>query len=291
MFKYHYFILCPSFHGATLLSKLLNAHPEVISLGDTYPAKTKGEVCGCKKYVFECDYWKNITQNLDLQEDGLSHILPSYPKMIKNTFLRRVYNMSSIGIIRLVNSCFSSQESKKFCKNLHDFTASVYKQHLDEAPSVFVDGVKSIGRVKTLIAGGFSVNGIIHFVRNPHDFSKSAIKSRSLPNSFKNYVQGLLTWRYYHSLTRKLEKKVPLLHISYEDLVKNPDIAMQKIFSFMNIEERSFDKLRESLDQPWHFLGNSTLFDFKGVLNYKTYPATKLELILSKITTIGCSTN
>ena len=34
MFKRIYFTLCPSFHGATLLAKYLNAHPHIVCLGD-----------------------------------------------------------------------------------------------------------------------------------------------------------------------------------------------------------------------------------------------------------------
>ena len=49
MFTKTFFVLSPSYHGATLLSKLLNAHPEVTALGDTYPSNQFDQICGCRR--------------------------------------------------------------------------------------------------------------------------------------------------------------------------------------------------------------------------------------------------
>lgn len=51
MFERRYFIVAQNFHGTTLLSKLLNDHPEVVSLGDTYPSNRIDHICGCGENV------------------------------------------------------------------------------------------------------------------------------------------------------------------------------------------------------------------------------------------------
>jgi hypothetical protein len=47
MFDRVFFVLAPSYHGATLLAKLVNAHPGVTALGDTMPSNRVDHFCGC----------------------------------------------------------------------------------------------------------------------------------------------------------------------------------------------------------------------------------------------------
>lgn len=70
MFETTYFVLSPSYHGATLLAKLLNAHPELTALGDTYPSNAFDQVCGCGEYVSACPFWQGIKKDTDAARHG-----------------------------------------------------------------------------------------------------------------------------------------------------------------------------------------------------------------------------
>ena len=51
-----YCILCPSYHGATLLSLLLGNHTKVFSLGDTIPTEPFPIRCGCGAPFDRCEF-------------------------------------------------------------------------------------------------------------------------------------------------------------------------------------------------------------------------------------------
>jgi hypothetical protein len=80
MFEQAYFVLSPSYHGATLLSKLINAHPELTALGVTYPSNGFDQVCGCGKKVSECPFWQAIKADVGAERyPGTRVMLPQFP--------------------------------------------------------------------------------------------------------------------------------------------------------------------------------------------------------------------
>ena len=59
-----YCVLCPSFHGATLLSLVIGNHSRMLSLGDTV-ATEPGHHCGCGALVAECPFWRRVNGGPD----------------------------------------------------------------------------------------------------------------------------------------------------------------------------------------------------------------------------------
>ena len=59
------YILAPSHSGSTLLAMLLNAHPEVASIGECSPGalgSLESYRCACRELIMECPFWKEVTQ-------------------------------------------------------------------------------------------------------------------------------------------------------------------------------------------------------------------------------------
>ncbi len=80
MFEKTYFVLSPSYHGATLLSKLINAHPELTALGDTYPSNAFDQVCGCGVRVSVCPFWQAVKAEVGADRyPNTRVVLPQYP--------------------------------------------------------------------------------------------------------------------------------------------------------------------------------------------------------------------
>lgn len=80
MFEKTYFVLSPSYHGATLLSKLINAHPELTALGDTYPSNAFDQFCGCGARVSVCPFWQAVKAEVGADRyPNTRVVLPQYP--------------------------------------------------------------------------------------------------------------------------------------------------------------------------------------------------------------------
>ena len=80
MFEKTFFVLAPSYHGATLLAKLHNAHPDLTALGDTYPSHAFDQVCGCGERVSRCPFWQAVKAEVCAERyPGTRMMLPLYP--------------------------------------------------------------------------------------------------------------------------------------------------------------------------------------------------------------------
>ena len=84
------FVLCPSFHGASLLAILLNNHSKIISLGDTIPTrKTADFSCSCGRLIENCTFWSHIEDTQRKYNHSHSeHIAPLLPKLSVSTIER-----------------------------------------------------------------------------------------------------------------------------------------------------------------------------------------------------------
>src|SRR5918911_1327506 len=54
------FVVCPPFHGATLLALLLNNHSQISALGDMLPLRDRNQLCACGQPSRKCDFWSTV---------------------------------------------------------------------------------------------------------------------------------------------------------------------------------------------------------------------------------------
>jgi len=109
----NYFVLAPSFHGATLVSLILSNHKNIVALGDTLPTLSFDQGCGCGKLVSECNFWQSLKQ--DVPENGTHHILPEYPRVFRHRHLNLavLYALNKMNL-RLGGSVNRSQNTRHF---------------------------------------------------------------------------------------------------------------------------------------------------------------------------------
>ncbi|MFC1669975.1 hypothetical protein ACFL20_06235 [Spirochaetota bacterium] len=267
MFKKIYFVLCPPYHGATLIAKYLNAHPNVVSLGDAYPSNEYDQMCGCSSRVSKCSYWNSIKNNINAKkyEDEKS-LLPLYNKITGTGLDNYLYH--------LIPGNFRKLITKKSLKEFHDcyvrFLEAVYEveaKNRKMRPSIFVDGVKSISRVKALYDSGINISGIIHLFRNPYDYVKSSQKNN--PNIYDTKLSiRIRSVRYNgtHRIIEKMGKNFPIYNLYYKDFVENNQLEFKNLLRFLDVEE-----LPLQLNKEWHFMGNKSLLKFDGTLKVKKY--------------------
>lgn len=271
MFEKAFFVLSPSYHGATLLAKLINAHPEVTALGDTYPSNAFDQICGCGEEVSDCSFWQAV--KADVRADRYPDtrmMLPQYPGD----------RGGAPG--RLIHSDFTSfwatpaalrQTSKAYLPGFREdfeaFLAAVHR-HTVNPGRIFVDGLKFNCRVAALVAAGYPVGGIIHLYRNPVDFVASSIRNTGR-GGWRGLIEHALRYRLYHARARQAEFGVPSLVMHYESLATDIDGELARLFGFLGAAAMTVAELRPYFDQTWHFMGNSSLFGFDGLIRRSSH--------------------
>ena len=151
-----------------------------------------------------------------------------------------------------------------YCHDFESFVRAVYA-HTTAPGRVFVDGVKFISRVSSLAAGGVSIDGIIHLYRDPIDFVASSMRNTK-KSGLLGLVEHSLRYRLYHRSASLLCNRVQHINVHYEQLALSIDTQLDRIFGFLEVEPMTLDRLREYMCRDWHFMGNSSLFQFDGVI-------------------------
>lgn len=223
MFDKTYFILSPSYHGATLLAKLINAHPQLTALGDTYPSNAFDQVCGCGEHVSACTFWRAVKSDIGVEcSTGTRLMLPQYPGDKGGVVGRFAFSdFTSFWATPAVLRRARAHQLLGFREDYEDFLAAVYR-HTPNPGRIFVDGLKYNSRVAALIAADFPVAGVIHLYRDPVDFVCSSIRNTG-KGGWRGAVQHALRYRLYHARVRQVGRDVPCLPMHYESLADNVD--------------------------------------------------------------------
>lgn len=279
MFRRTFFILARNYHGSTLLGKLLNGHPSVVGLADTYPSNSFDQICGCGVPVSECSFWQNVKKRL--RTDRYLHLpvmLPAYPKIIGGKVDRYLYNVLSP---RFAHRLIARRHARQFVEDFRIFTECVHAEYKDGNPEVFVDGCKSIARVIALLASGARVDGVIHLMRNAGDSAKSMVKQEG--GGIPNLIRSSFGWRLYHGRAGRLRRYVPYLPISYRELTECTDETLNKIFRFLGVEPVGKDELVRENKVLWHFMGNVSMFEFDGEIARRRHELDPVERCLVRL--------
>lgn len=235
MFEKTYFVLAPSFHGATLLAKLLNAHPEVTTLGDTYPSNAFDQTCGCGEPVSRCPFWQAIKADTGAEkyEAHTRLMLPVYPGEKGSMAGRIAYSdflsfWATPGTLRRWRRKATLAE---FRSGFQAFTDAVHR-HTPQPGRVFVDGLKYVSRYEA------------PWRRAPRSMASSMRNTGR--GGWAGIVEHALRYRLYHARTRQASRHAKAsITLSYEGLADDIDRELERLF---------------------HFMGNASLFDFDGVI-------------------------
>lgn len=251
----------------TLLAKLVNAHPKVVCLGDTYPSNRNEHICGCGKNVSDCAFWQTIKRRVGLgRAENTPHLLPLTPKVFGGLADQILFRSLPIaGLTHIV----PRKAGAAFVSDFRSFVDTVYELCCGGEPQIYVDGVKSLSRVRALLAVGEAIDGVLHLVRDPVDYASSATKYGK--RSCVNLAKHAGVWRLQHREIGRLSTRVPYCQVHYEDICANPDETLARVFRFLGVTPLTLDELHLTDREPWHFLGNASLFGFDWTVKRKSY--------------------
>ena len=257
------FILCPAYHGATLLSLLLNNHGRVFTLADTNPTREYDQGCTCGKMVSTCDFWEGVRASVGWREaQDLPNLMPLYPMFSRNEVLNKSLNTAlSVTAAKAGKGIWNigGKPARSFQIMYRNFLK--YCQGIAHH-EVFVDGEKSLLKFMTVASMGFPVAGVIHLVRDPRGYAHSCRKyfpDRSMEDIAKD-------WATHHARIRRftgLFPDIPVLTVRHEDLASTPQAEMDRVFDFMGLASQEVVCPPVDL-RKHHLMGNKMLAAFDG---------------------------
>jgi hypothetical protein len=269
-----YFVVCPSYHGATLIACLLNNHQDITALGDTNPHMKfirRGTLCGCGKPINECFFWNKLIAIINPQKkfrDG--HLLLRYPIVCRNETINRYI----IRFLAYLSFHFTTNIWKIIYKNSRHYAnnyLAYYKLACKlQGTKYFIDGQKNLIKIMVLhcIKKNKTNIQILHIVRDPRAVYYSHIKHRS-DIGLKAFCNA---WRNYHLKVNMLTKRLGETNIyvvRYEKFCANPEKYMTEIQKFFGLPVQDVLHLTASADMK-HIIGNCMIKKFNGTVTLDT---------------------
>ena len=249
--------------GSTLLNQLIGTHPNALPAGEIARLSKNialNTICSCGDPVRKCAFWLPTIDKLgrDIGKD-----LWKDPYALDLGFIRAVSEVDRgrqtrwylvkrsayMGWLELLNAV-SIDTSKSYLSSQYQHWIRENLRVQDalrerSGRSVVVDSSKGFRIAAGLYRSRPESTRIILLARDGRGVIASYLRSgASLRDSVKN-------WKvYYERSMRWMERNVApehVLHVHYEDLVRNPDEALGRIFAFLGLPAmRKFDDERRS---------------------------------------------
>lgn len=275
------FVVCPSYHGATLLSMLLNNHPEVLALGDTVPTRSYDAGCACGKHVSECAFWQKGLAAARVERFAAeASFLPSLPRLVAGERANLLANVVVLALASQIGWLRRRVLALRPVADYFDAYGAFHRALLDEAGArIFVDGQKHwLTPLVFRILGGRDVS-VLHLTRDPRGFAYSMTRRNR-----GDAVRAARGWRRNHGVIGMAGRLAGrCLLVRYEDLALDPRRTTARIFAFLGVEDRD---VVHGPDDParHHTIGNrmKTAFDGRVEIDVRwreAFDARELERI------------
>ena len=254
------YIMSPSYSGSTLLTLLLDEHPDIATIGEL-KASGFGDIetylCSCGSRLLECDFWQQLKQDINSRGGDFdpghwrSHFQASakfHNKIIQATYRHRYFEYLRQFLLKSIDGL--NQNFQIILKMNYDIVESVCR--LRNKP-VFLDGSKDPIRLRYFIDAGFWDIRVIYLVRDGRATSHSYQKHMQ-----SSYGRAAKVWRLKIEEMNRIAAEIPtakLIKIRYEDLCRQPQATLAAINQFADLTP--FHYSLKSDTQNRHILGNN----------------------------------
>jgi len=289
------YILGASHSGTTLLAMLLNAHPEIATIGETSPGKM-GDVntyrCSCGLLIRDCSFWKNVARKMQekhpdfrLDRFGTSFELPSH--RLVNRLLhvdhRGVLLESLRDCVLGLSPCWR-QSYRAIMARCYDLASVVLSE---SGARILVDSSKLAYRLKFLLrVPGLDIK-VIHLVRDGRAVALTYMRQDEFADSREPVLRrggrGMAAEATADSLSMKqaayewrrclqaaehvlatLDKSL-WIRVRYEELCGNLESTLERIYRFLGTDPtRAVTRFR---DVNHHVIGNGMRLDMTSELS------------------------
>ncbi len=248
------FIVCGPRTGSTLLSSMLNMHPEVISpVEEPFSYNLYFKYHNVKKWTRSVidDYCKDFF----LFSGNLLSFQFGTKNELKERLLKHEKALDFNLVVRLTYLCFIPLKHKKGITTIVDKQIKM-SNYLLQASTMYPEAK------------------FVLLYRNPLD--NIPRRKRMLDNGYKkkrkqSFMYNALNWNYDYSLLMRDKEKISpdrILEVKYEDLILDPKTQLQKICNFLaipysdqlleydEIYKKSFEKLSSEYDISSYLLSH-----------------------------------
>jgi hypothetical protein len=267
------FVLCPSYHGATLLALLLSEHHDIVDLGDTNPEMRRDLPCGCGLTVATCEFWQRLRS--ELSPPLVTGDRYWFPKTLPFTNHARANVV--LGYVCAIGNMATRGRASVLSPAVERYRLAqqVMARVATEATGshVFVDGEKSVEKALFLRSASDRPVRFIHLTRDPRGYALSASTRLAGTEPGRpaspDFAGLAAVWRRYHRKARfagRLAGRSNTLLVRYEDLATETEATMARIFDFIGVPPLGPTALR-TRTRPTHAIGNKLLRTYDGSIS------------------------
>ena len=281
------YILAASHSGSTLLTMLLNSHPDVATVGELAPGHIEASPaypCSCGQRIRECPFWQWVAAtartrglNFGIEDFGTGFQVPE--SRIATRLLQPLHRGPMLEFVRDAGLALSSPWPRRFREIAHanEILADAIMEYYHAR--VFVDKGNVGLRLKYLLRiPSFEVK-VIHLIRDgravaltymdPAGFADAQDPNRRGGGGGGNRAserlsmsQAAYQWRRCneeaeHAL-RRLDRS-QWIEVRYEELCGSPDATLSRIFAFLGLDPAQRAADFRSVEN--HVVGNGMRLD------------------------------
>lgn len=254
------YIAAPSYSGSTLLTFLLNTHPDIATVGELKwgTIDTLTYRCSCGARLVDCAFWRSIKARVEQKGLPFEFERPPTDFRLHNKSLgdrlMRARNrgpmfeaLRSVGMAVLPNCRKRLETARKVNQAAMDAILFLQKGR------IVLDASKDPVRLMHLINTGDYAVRVLHLIRDGRGVMNSTMKKKGL-----DAEAAAQDWAKTH---RQIERIAANLHdgtyrqVRYEDLCRETVIECESIFAFLGLEPSKATLSME--DTRHHILGNA----------------------------------
>jgi hypothetical protein len=249
--------------GSTLLAMLLDAHPQIVSVGETAvkpKIRRKGHAgtqkCSCGETVHACAFWGAIFRHVTGQGHvfGLDHWTNDYRS--ETPIVHRLLTRETAHPVMRALQRWSEQYLPVHATRMRrtdQVNVAFVRAALDSARAqVFCDTTKHTFRLARLLALPELDVKVVTLVRDVRGYAASAKR--------RGYAieDAAMSWRKDQEVIARITRPLPAdrkLLVRYEDLCGDPEGTLRQLHRFCGVHEVVPRTAVNSADH--HVLGNS----------------------------------
>jgi hypothetical protein len=254
------YIASSSYSGSTLLSFLLNSHPDITTVGEMEGweyAPGQRFLCSCGTELAACRFYRHMAESFQraglpfsFDRFGTAYRLTESPRL-NRALVANLPGLRSSGLERsrdrLLNMVPGIAQRIRRC---HEANRIFIRTSLSwSRAKIFVDATKDPYRTRFLVRGGFDVRGV-YLVRDPRGVAMSYMEHRDFGADFAAH-----RWLREQLTILRVMAELPLtVEVRHEDICAHPDETLGKMHLFAGLDPHAVpDDFREV---QHHILGN-----------------------------------
>jgi hypothetical protein len=281
------YILAASHSGSTLLAMLLNAHPEVCTVGELKatslgdPARYR---CSCQRLIRECPFWLAVNKDLHAQgfEFDITNAVTDI-RSLRSVYVRRLLRplhrgrvMEAIRDIAL----FLSPVWRDQLPRIQKLNVALMRSILKHAGKrIIADSSKVALRLKYLLRNPEVDVRIIRLIRDGRGVALTYVDPARFADARNPTLRGggmggdrqserlpmteaAYEWRRSNEEAEAAIRDVPddrFIEVRYEELCASPEKTMARLFAFLGVQP--VNNMLAFRNVEHHVVGNGMRLD------------------------------